>query len=79
LLGLVRDVFGVKKRRKRRPFYVMTCLCLIQSWRDERCRFKILPRQEKEVTLQGHGLEVSAYSCVGERDSCIVNNLRSVW
>lgn len=30
---------------------------LTQMWTDKRCMFRVLPRQESEVTLQGHGLE----------------------
>ena len=32
-------------------------LHLVQSWTDSRCKFKLLPRQERLVTLQGYGLE----------------------
>jgi len=32
-------------------------LYLQQSWTDERCRYKVMPRQEREITLNGHGLE----------------------
>ena len=32
-------------------------LHLVQFWTDSRCRFRILPRQERLVTLQGSGLQ----------------------
>ena len=32
-------------------------LHLAQFWTDSRCRFKMLPRQERLVTLQGYGLQ----------------------
>ena len=32
-------------------------LHLVQEWHDERCYFRLLPRQESSVTLQGQGLE----------------------
>ena len=32
-------------------------LHLAQFWRDSRCRFKMLPGQERAVTLQGYGLQ----------------------
>ena len=32
-------------------------LHLSQTWTDKRCMFRLLPRQEKVVTLQGYGLQ----------------------
>ena len=32
-------------------------LCLQQEWEDDRCRFRLLPRQESVITLQGQGLQ----------------------
>ena len=34
-----------------------------QEWEDDRCRFRILPRQETVITLQGVGLQNRCYLC----------------
>ena len=38
-------------------YIISLSLYLQQEWEDDRCRFRLLPRQESVITLQGQGLQ----------------------